>query len=158
MQNIWVFIFLCLLASCNSKNTSTVQTEAPEAEIVQRVNWIDVDRYPKYGDCSMEDGRALQRECFETQLTAYLYNRVIKTDSLSKAPLYAVAQIRLEINEFGELKMLKLSEQEEIADRFPHIRATLEEGILALPKMEPARKKSKAVITTFRLALIFNID
>ena len=147
-----VFLFLGLV-SCDtifSKKQDNIQGKS----ILKPIDFTSIDAYPLLPECKKISSRALQKDCFYTQLA----NRIEK--ELSKTPFYSSLSIqdpilvKLQVNKVGKIKVYAIIYSDKIKENLPVLDSLIKASVIQIPQIQPAIKAGIPVTSEFTLPIV----
>lgn len=157
MKQIYVFILVLILTSCEYFNVKKTSSEAILEEELQTFNWNDVDEYPTFSICDSLSTKQEKKECFGTHLTAEILSYLEDEDITVTQDVNDTINLKFKISEKGKLSLFDFEIDSLTIQEIPNIKVLIQESLMSLPQVFPAIKRAQQVKTEFELPIIINV-
>ncbi|MFI1745135.1 hypothetical protein [Thalassobellus sediminis] len=158
MKQLYVFILVFMLTSCEYFNVKKTSSEAILNEELQTFNWNDVDAYPTFSLCDSISTKQEKKECFESHLTTHIFSFLERDGIVVTQNINDTIVLSFQVSETGVLSLSSSKIDTFTLQEIPNIKTLLTKSIDSLPKIFPAIKRGQQVKTAFELPVIINVN
>lgn len=115
-------------------------------EKLKNLDKTQVDRFPIFEACESIDLDVLaEKECFIRTLSNHIASNVLTDEIILEQSLNEEFQVLVEVDKKGKLSIVKTTTSDSLKMLMPTIDQKINESLLSLPKIEPARKQLPSV-------------
>ena len=157
MKQLYVFILVFMLSSCEYFNVKKTSSEAILNEELQTFNWKDVDAYPTFSSCDSMSTKQEKKQCFENHLTTRIFSFLESEGIVVSQDINDTIVLNFQVSETGVLLLSSSKIDSLTLQEIPNIKTLLSKSIDSLPKIYPAIKRGQQVKTAFELPVIINV-
>lgn len=154
MKQIWVFMVVLMLASCEYFNVKKTSTEAILNEELKTFNWNDVDVYPSFSVCDSVESKQEKTSCFANVLTTHILNHLESESIIVTHDVTDTINLKFQVSETGLVSLLNVEVDSVLVQEIPNIKDVISSSLDSLPKVFPAIKRGQQVKTEFNLPII----
>jgi len=158
MKYLTIFLLLLCISSCDYFDKKKVSSQDILKEDLKTFNWNEVDEYPTFTSCDTSSTKAQRKQCFETTLTTYIAQELLKEKIVVTQDINDTITINFLISEKGVLSVLNVDSREQITLQIPEIDSLLIQSLKGLPQILPAFKRGQPVKTEFKLPVVIKVD
>ena len=158
MKQIYVFILVLALTSCEYFNAKKTTPEAILKEELQSFNWNDVDVYPSFSVCDSIDSKSEKTACFTEILTNHILDYLQNKSIVVTHDVSDTINLKFQVSETGVLSLLNIETDSLILKEIPNIGALIYSSLDSLPKVFPAIKRGQQVKTEFELPVVIQAN
>lgn len=158
MKQIWFFLFIIILTSCEYFNVKKTSTETILKEELQTFNWNDVDEYPNFSICDSLDLKEEKKLCFQYHLTKHISDYLKKEVIVVTQDINDTMMLEFQVSKTGNLFLTQFKIDSTTLHEIPNIKSLLNKSLDSLPKIFPAIKRGQQVTTEFKLPIIIKMD
>ena len=158
MKQLYVFILVLMLTSCEYFNVKKTSSEAILKEDLQTFNWGDVDKYPSFALCDSSETKTERKRCFQNTLVNHVTNYLQKEVIIVTQDVNDTILLKFQVNRLGDLQLMQADIDALTVQEKPNIKQLLAESLDSLPKIFPATKRGQQVITEFDLPIIISVN
>tara|TARA_R110002050_G_scaffold94765_3_gene197279 strand:+ start:6391 stop:6867 length:477 start_codon:yes stop_codon:yes gene_type:complete len=157
MKQLYVFILVFMLSSCEYFNVKKTSSEAILNEELETFNWNDVDAYPTFSSCDSMSTKQEKKQCFENHLTTRIFSFLESEGIVVSQDINDTIVLNFQVSETGVLLLSSSKIDSLTLQEIPNIKTLLSKSIDSLPKIYPAIKRGQQVKTAFELPVIINV-
>lgn len=158
MKQIWVFIVVLTLISCEYFNVKKTSSEAILNEELKTFNWNDVDVYPAFSVCDSVESKQQKTTCFTEVLTTHILKQLHSQPIIVTHEVSDTVNLKFQVSDKGVLSLLKIEVDSLITQEIPNIEVLIYASLDSLPKIFPATKRGQQVKTAFDLPVIIQAN
>lgn len=158
MKNVFIFLFLISLTSCEYFNVKKTSSSEILNEELQSFKWNEVDTYPTFTSCNTSTSKVESKQCFERVLTTYISSFLLNEHIVVGKDVNDTIVLQFQVSETGDLDLLKTDVSNTTIEEIPNIKDLLKQSLSAVPKIFPAIKRGQQVKTEFTLPVIINVN
>lgn len=158
MRQIWVFVVVLTLTSCEYFKVKKTSSEAILNEELKTFNWNDVDVYPTFSVCDSVENNYQKSACFTEVLTTHILQHLQKEPIIVTHDVADTIHLKFQVSEAGVLSLLNIEIDSLITNEIPNIEALIHSSLDSLPKVFPATKRGQHVKTEFELPVIIQAN
>tara|TARA_R110001583_G_scaffold38897_4_gene125361 strand:+ start:2334 stop:2810 length:477 start_codon:yes stop_codon:yes gene_type:complete len=158
MKQLYVFILVLMLTSCEYFNVKKTSSEAILNEELKTFNWDDVDEYPAFSICDSLNTKQEKKQCFESKLTNEIFNFLENEVIVVTQDINDTINLSFQVSEKGELSLLNFEVDSLTIREIPNIKTLIHQSLDSLPNIFPAIKRGQQVKTQFELPIIINVE
>ncbi|WP_299431970.1 hypothetical protein [uncultured Maribacter sp.] len=156
MNKLWIFVFICSLASCNPFVSKEEKTQNLVNKELLEMDWNTIDNYPLFYTCDETATKEEQRICFENELISH-FSETLKEFEFTIAPeVDSTAYVVFVIDKMGKIKVLNIEKDPAIIEEMPEFDGVITQSLKNLPEIDPALKKGIPVATKFRIPIVLH--
>ncbi|WP_308993195.1 hypothetical protein QLS71_008280 [Mariniflexile litorale] len=158
MKQIYVFILVTTLTSCEYFNVKKTTPEAILNEELQTFNWNEVDVYPSFSACDSLETKDEKTACFTDVLTKHIL-RYLENDSIVVTQdVNETIYLQFQVSETGFLSLSDVKLDSLLVQEIPNLENLIHSSLDSLPKIYPAIKRGQQVKTEFELPIIIQAN
>ena len=158
MKQLYVFILILMLSSCEYFNVKKTSSEAILNEELQTFNWKDVDQYPSFSSCDSSKTKSESITCFQNTLINHINSYLQKEIIVVTQDVTDTIQLQFQVSRLGELTLKNAKIDSITLLEIPNIKSLLHDSLDSLPKIFPAIKRGQQVTTAFNLPIIIDME
>ncbi|MDO7170888.1 hypothetical protein [Mariniflexile sp. AS56] len=158
MKQIYVFVFVLTLTSCEYFNAKKTSSEAILKEELQTFNWNDVDVYPTFSVCDSLEIKNEKTACFTEVLTSHILEYLQSKPIVVTHDVTDTIHLKFQVSETGTLSLINIEADSLIVQEIPNIKNLIYSSLDSLPKVFPAIKRGQQVKTEFQLPIIIHAN
>lgn len=158
MKELYVFILVLMLTSCEYFNVKKTSSETILQEELQTFNWKSVDHYPSFSNCDSAKTKSESIACFQSTLVNHINSYLQKKTIVVTQDVTDTIQLQFQVSRSGELSLMDAKIDSLTLLEIPKIKSLLHESLDSLPKIFPAIKRGQQVTTEFNLPIIINVN
>ena len=158
MKQLYVFICVLMLTSCEYFNVKKTTSEAILTEELQTFNWKNVDQYPTFANCDSSKTRSESISCFQNTLVNHINSYLQKEIIVVTQDVTDTLQLEFQVSRLGKLSLKEAKIDSVTLVEIPNIKSLIHESLDSLPKIFPAIKRGQQVTTEFNLPIIINVN
>ena len=147
-----------LFWGCTQWETKKVPTETYFAQQWELVDITEVDAYPAFPRCTAITERALQKDCFEAEITSVFQDKLSEQTYTVTQDINDPVWIDLIIDTKGKVCIDSLHINAMTRLEIPELPIVINEVLQDFSIAKPAIKKGNPVKTKFRLPIILSED
>jgi len=152
MLLLWMISFG--FTSCQFFETEKISKEIFFETEINAINWNDVDQYPVFLECEQITEKLEQKKCFETTLSAQIYQSIPSDKILVTNDLNDTILLEFTVDVIGKLTMKKMVMDSILQVELPLFESYILNSIDSLQPIAPAYKRGIPVQTTFSLPIV----
>lgn len=158
MKQIYVFIVVLTLTSCEYFNVKKTSSDAILNEELQTFNWNEVDVYPSFSACDSLELKNEKMACFNQVLTTHILEYLQDKPIAVTHDITDTIKLKFQVSETGMLSLLTIEADSIITQEIPNIKDLIFSSLDSLPKVYPAIKRGQQVKTEFELPIIIHAN
>ena len=158
MKQLYVFMLVLMLASCEYFNMKKTSTEPILKDDLYTFNWDDVDEYPSFALCDTLETETERKVCFQNTLVNQITNFLQKETIVVTQDINDTIVLKFQVNRLGDLQLIRADIDCLTIEEIPNIEKLLNQSLDALPEIFAAIKRNQPVTTEFDLPIIINVN
>ncbi|WP_298530900.1 hypothetical protein [uncultured Algibacter sp.] len=158
MKQLYVFIIILMLVSCEYFNVKKTSSEDILKEELYTFNWEDVDEYPSFDLCNTSETKTERKTCFQNTLVNHVISYLQKEVIVVTQDISDTILLKFQVNKLGHLELMQANIDCAIVQEIPNIEQLLQESLDSLPKIFAAIKRNQPVTTEFDLPIIISVN
>lgn len=156
MRKFGILWCLCLLTSCDWFTSKEEKTQKLVNEVMQGIDWNDIDQYPLFDNCDETVSKAGQRECFETTLLSHFSSTLSEFDFELDVGINDTVNVDFLMDKDGSISVLEVEKNAVIQAQIPEFNTIIAHSLKSLPSVAPALKRGIPVSAKFRIPIVLS--
>jgi hypothetical protein len=158
MKQFCIILLVVIVYSCDYFNVKKTSSEAILQEELQSFDWDNVDMYPSFYKCDSLQLKEEKRVCFESTLHHEINKFLQKQVIVVTQDVNDTLMLKLSVANNGKITLLDTKMDALTKVEIPELETLLLHSLDALPKINPAIKRSQPVTTEFEMPLIIKVE
>lgn len=149
------FLMICIVIGCFSScdYMSFTKKKDPLQTLDTIIDFSSVDMPPKFAACSSIIDKQQLFSCFGKEMHVFISKQLEKTNLKVKKSLDETLEIKLKINNRGQVILESISTSELVSSQLPELTQLIQKAVSDLPQLQPALKRGIPVATEYILPL-----
>lgn len=158
MKQFYVILLVLMVSSCDYFNVKKTTSEAILKEELQAFDWDNVDTYPSFAPCDSLQLKQEKKACFERTLNSEISIFLKKQIIVVSQDVNDTLMLKFSVSNTGKIVLLDTQMDALTRTEIPELEHLIFESLNALPKINPAIKRSQPVTTEFEMPLIVKVN
>ncbi len=154
MHRFILFVLLGLLSSCSFFTSQEEKTQQLVNEKLKAIDWNSVNSYPLFENCDESVSKAMQRECFESELLTHCKKSLREFEYTFDKTIDPNILVDFLVDKDGRISVTNIQKDTAIATQMPKFDEIIGQSLKNLPPLAPALKEGMPVNIKFRIPIV----